>query len=127
MHFRGSSSNNYNHHHQHHQHHQHYHNNHNHMQSRNGSNNRDFQSSSGRVRRDSDAEWEEWGRQRQQDEYKGLMTPMEKNWLKNIQQMQLESKDPYVDDFYYTVCILYFNFLSINYQNFTVTIFASFA
>lgn len=57
----------------------------------------------GRVRRDSDAEWEEWMRIRQEDEYAGLMTPKEKSWLRNIQAMQLQTDNPYQDDYYFIV------------------------
>lgn len=57
----------------------------------------------GRVRRDSDAEWEEWMRIRQEDEYAGLMTPKEKSWLRNIQAMQLQTDNPYQDDYYFVV------------------------
>lgn len=59
--------------------------------------------SGGRTRRDSEAEWEEWHRLREQDEYCGLMTPREKSWLKNIQAMQLHSDSPYQDDYYYVM------------------------
>lgn len=58
----------------------------------------------GRTRRDSEAEWEEWHRKREQDEYCGLMTPREKGWLKYIQAMQLHTDSPYQDDYYYVVC-----------------------
>ena len=57
----------------------------------------------GRIRRDSDAEWEEWQRARQNDEYAGLMTPREKTWLRNIQGMQLQTENPYQDDYYFVV------------------------
>ncbi|XP_046383865.1 protein PAT1 homolog 1 isoform X1 [Ischnura elegans] len=40
---------------------------------------------------------EEW------DEYSGLMTQWEKQFLLNIQRMQLQSDRPYVDDYYYTM------------------------
>ena len=59
--------------------------------------------SGGRVRRDSEAEWEEWERKRQEDEYAGLMTPKQKSWLRNIQTMQLATDNPYRDDYYYVV------------------------
>ncbi|XP_065344013.1 protein PAT1 homolog 1 [Cloeon dipterum] len=36
------------------------------------------------------------------DPYAGLMTPKDKQWLINIQILQLNSQKPYVDDFYYT-------------------------
>lgn len=35
-----------------------------------------------------------------EDEYSGLMTQRDKEWLIKIQQMQLESDNPYVDDYY---------------------------
>ncbi|KAK8387471.1 hypothetical protein O3P69_018196 [Scylla paramamosain] len=56
-----------------------------------------------RTRRDSEAEWEEWHRCREQDEYSCLMTPREKGWLKHIQAMQLHSDTPYRDDYYYVM------------------------
>ncbi|XP_049883710.1 putative uncharacterized protein DDB_G0271606 isoform X2 [Pectinophora gossypiella] len=37
------------------------------------------------------------------DEYAGLMTQREKQWLLNIQMLQLSSGTPYIHDFYYTV------------------------
>ncbi|XP_075988572.1 protein associated with topo II related - 1 isoform X2 [Anticarsia gemmatalis] len=37
------------------------------------------------------------------DEYAGLMTPREKQWLVNIQMLQLNTGTPYIHDFYYTV------------------------
>ena len=39
------------------------------------------------------------------DEYAGLMTQSEKEWLIKIQQFQTEMKDPYVDDYYYVTYI----------------------
>ena len=39
------------------------------------------------------------------DEYAGLMTQREKEWLIRIQHMQTELKDPYVDDYYYVTYI----------------------
>ncbi|GBP57022.1 Protein PAT1 homolog 1 [Eumeta japonica] len=39
----------------------------------------------------------------QLDEYAGLMNQREKQWLLNIQMLQLNTGTPYVDDFYYTV------------------------
>ncbi|KAG0722138.1 Protein PAT1 1 [Chionoecetes opilio] len=56
-----------------------------------------------RTRRDSEAEWEEWHRCRELDEYSCLMTPREKGWLKYIQAMQLHSDTPYRDDYYYVM------------------------
>lgn len=63
----------------------------------------DYPNHSGRIRRDSEAEWEEWHRMREEDEYSGLMTPREKAWLKNIQAMQLNSDNPYQDDYYFVM------------------------
>lgn len=37
------------------------------------------------------------------DEYAGLMSSREKQWLINIQLLQLNTIQPYVDDYYYTV------------------------
>ncbi|KAL3271461.1 hypothetical protein HHI36_021947 [Cryptolaemus montrouzieri] len=37
------------------------------------------------------------------DEYEGLMTAREKQWLLNIQLLQLNTGTPYFDDYYYTV------------------------
>ncbi|XP_012288336.1 protein PAT1 homolog 1 isoform X1 [Orussus abietinus] len=37
------------------------------------------------------------------DEYAGLMSSREKQWLINIQLMQLNTNQPYIDDYYYTV------------------------
>ncbi|KAJ2943313.1 hypothetical protein O0L34_g12119 [Tuta absoluta] len=39
----------------------------------------------------------------ERDEYAGLMTSREKQWLVNIQLLQLSSGTPYIHDFYYTV------------------------
>ncbi|KAK7065222.1 hypothetical protein SK128_006936 [Halocaridina rubra] len=63
----------------------------------------DYPNHLGRTRRDSEAEWEEWHRLREEDEYCGLMTPKEKNWLKNIQAMQLQTDNPYQDDYYFVM------------------------
>ena len=40
------------------------------------------------------------------DEYAGLMTPWQKQWLLNIQTLQLNVGVPYVVDYYYTVSSL---------------------
>lgn len=40
------------------------------------------------------------------DEYAGLMTNREKQWLLNIQLSQLNTGTPYFDDYYYTVRFL---------------------
>jgi len=37
------------------------------------------------------------------DEYAGLMTQREKDWIVKIQLLQLHTENPYVDDYYYTV------------------------
>lgn len=37
------------------------------------------------------------------DEYAGLLTRHEKDWLIKIQMIQLHTEDPYTDDYYYTV------------------------
>lgn len=37
------------------------------------------------------------------DEYAGLMSNREKQWLINIQLLQLNTNQPYVEDYYYTV------------------------
>ncbi|XP_077286737.1 protein associated with topo II related - 1 isoform X2 [Arctopsyche grandis] len=37
------------------------------------------------------------------DPYSGLMSTREKQWLMNIQMMQLNTGTPYIDDYYYTV------------------------
>lgn len=37
------------------------------------------------------------------DEYAGLMSMREKQWLLNIQMLQLNTGMPYFDDYYYTV------------------------
>jgi len=37
------------------------------------------------------------------DEYAGLMTQREKDWVIKIQLLQLHTDNPYVDDYYYTV------------------------
>ena len=41
--------------------------------------------------------------QREYDEYAGLMSSREKQWLNNIQLLQHNTNEPYVDDYYYTV------------------------
>lgn len=43
------------------------------------------------------------------DPYANLMLQREKDWVSKIQMMQLQSTDPYLDDFYYQVnsqCLL---------------------
>ncbi|CAH1118392.1 unnamed protein product [Phaedon cochleariae] len=39
----------------------------------------------------------------QRDEYDGLMSMREKQWLLNIQMLQLNTGTPYFDDYYYTI------------------------
>lgn len=44
-----------------------------------------------------------------EDEYAGLMTQKEKDWIIKIQLLQLNTDNPYLDDYYYTVsgvCVL---------------------
>uniref|UniRef100_T1IQ12 Uncharacterized protein n=1 Tax=Strigamia maritima TaxID=126957 RepID=T1IQ12_STRMM len=36
------------------------------------------------------------------DEYANLMSPKEKEWLIKIQLLQLQTNNPYLDDYYYT-------------------------
>lgn len=38
-----------------------------------------------------------------QDSYDGLMTQKEKEWIIKIQLLQLQTDNPYLDDYYYTV------------------------
>jgi hypothetical protein len=40
------------------------------------------------------------------DEYAGLMTQREKDWIVKIQLLQLHTDNPYVDDYYFTVRML---------------------
>ena len=39
----------------------------------------------------------------QSDEFAGLMTPRERQWIVNIQLRQLKCENPFVDAFYFTV------------------------
>ncbi|XP_076866537.1 protein PAT1 homolog 1 [Brachyhypopomus gauderio] len=41
------------------------------------------------------------GDRRSRDPYSNLMTQKEKDWVARIQMMQLQSTDPYLDDYYY--------------------------
>merc|ERR1719295_1663191 len=41
-----------------------------------------------------------------EDEYAGLMTQRERQWVINIQLNQLKCENPYIDDYYYTVFTL---------------------
>lgn len=43
------------------------------------------------------------GDRRIRDPYSNLMTQKEKDWVARIQMMQLQSTDPYLDDYYYQV------------------------
>ena len=43
------------------------------------------------------------------DEYAGLMTQREKDWVVKIQLLQLHTDNPYIDDYYYTVSDLLLN------------------
>ena len=38
-----------------------------------------------------------------EDEFSGLMTPRERQWIVNIQLNQLKCENPFLDDYYYTV------------------------
>lgn len=40
---------------------------------------------------------------RSRDPYSNLMSQKEKEWVTRIQMMQLQSTDPYLDDYYYQV------------------------
>jgi hypothetical protein len=42
------------------------------------------------------------------DRLAGMMTDKEKNWVINVQMLQLHINDPYRQDYYYTVCIMLF-------------------
>lgn len=42
------------------------------------------------------------------DKLIGMMTDKEKNWVVNVQMLQLQIDDPYKLDFYYTVIIIFF-------------------
>lgn len=58
------------------------------------------------------------------DEYSGLMTAKDKQWLLNIQMMQLNTGTPYFDDYYYTVSGIklsraFFNTKNAGYCRFT--------
>ena len=50
------------------------------------------------------------------DDYAGLMTNREKQWLQNIQLLQLNTTQPYIDDYYYMVCFqqLYYYLILTN-------------
>lgn len=41
--------------------------------------------------------------QARKDPYANLMLQREKDWVSKIQMMQLQSTDPYLDDYYYQV------------------------
>lgn len=43
------------------------------------------------------------GDRRNRDPYSNLMTQKEKEWVTKVQMMQLQSTDPYLDDYYYQV------------------------
>lgn len=40
------------------------------------------------------------------DEYAGLMSPQEKQWLQSIQAMQLSGNQPLQDDYYFVVSFI---------------------
>ncbi|RZC34298.1 PAT1 -like 1 [Asbolus verrucosus] len=56
-----------------------------------------------RTRNDSYKHKSEPNQTESKDEYAGLMTSREKQWLLNIQMLQLNTGTPYFDDYYYTV------------------------
>ena len=41
-----------------------------------------------------------------EDEFEGIMTQKEKDWIVKIQLMQLQTDNPYLHDYYYTVSLL---------------------
>lgn len=43
--------------------------------------------------------------QGEEDEYAGLMTKREKDWIIKIQLLQLNTDNPYLDDYYFTVSL----------------------
>ena len=47
------------------------------------------------------------GDRRSRDPYSNLMSQKEKEWVTKIQMMQLQSTDPYLDDYYYQVGFLF--------------------
>ena len=55
-------------------------------------------------------EWEGEGEgegepETEEEEYAGLMLQREKDWVIKIQLLQLQTDNPYLDDFYYTVSV----------------------
>ncbi|KAJ8956123.1 hypothetical protein NQ318_016578 [Aromia moschata] len=58
-----------------------------------------------RVRHDSGNYRQQQQKESQEnrDEYAGLMSAREKQWLLNIQMLQLNTGTPYFDDYYYTI------------------------
>jgi DNA topoisomerase 2-associated protein PAT1 len=44
------------------------------------------------------------------DKLIGMMTDKEKNWVVNVQMLQLQIDDPYTYDYYYTVYMIYICF-----------------
>lgn len=56
-----------------------------------------------RIRHDSGGGFKQRNSDQIRDEYAGLMTNREKQWLLNIQLLQLNTGTPYFDDYYYTV------------------------
>ena len=56
-------------------------------------------------------EWEGEGEgegeaETEEEEYAGLMLQREKDWVIKIQLLQLQTDNPYLDDFYYTVSVV---------------------
>ena len=63
-----------------------------------------------RQRHDSyDYSMEEEEENPNKDPYAGLMTKKDKDWIIKIQLMQLQTDNPYLDDYYYTVSNISFN------------------
>ena len=46
----------------------------------------------------------------EEEEYAGLMLQREKDWVIKIQLLQLQTDNPYLDDFYYTVSLTLHSF-----------------
>ena len=52
------------------------------------------------------------------DPYAGLMTKKEQDWIIKIQLMQLQTDNPYLDDYYYTVSGRF----ALSWQHYYVTL-----
>lgn len=60
------------------------------------------------------------------DPYSGLMSAREKQWLMNIQMMQLNTGTPYIDDYYYMVRFFILFSLNIIYYDLLIVFFFNF-